>query len=46
MDGIDWIRLLYLYPTTITEDMLDAMAECHKVVSTSIFRSSTPQTTS
>ena len=32
IDGIDWIRLLYLYPTTITDDMLDAMAECDKVV--------------
>jgi ribosomal protein S12 methylthiotransferase len=29
--GIDWIRLLYLYPTTITDDILDAMAECEKV---------------
>ena len=26
-----WIRLLYLYPTTITDDVLDAMAECEKV---------------
>ncbi|RPI49178.1 MAG: MiaB/RimO family radical SAM methylthiotransferase, partial [Acidobacteria bacterium] len=32
IDGIDWIRLLYLYPTTITDDILDAMAECEKVV--------------
>ena len=32
VDGIDWIRLLYLYPTTITDDILDAMAECEKVV--------------
>ena len=32
IDGIDWIRLLYLYPTTITDDILDAMAECDKVV--------------
>ncbi len=32
VDGIDWIRLLYLYPTTITSDILDAMAECDKVV--------------
>jgi ribosomal protein S12 methylthiotransferase len=32
IDGIDWIRLLYLYPTTITDDMLEAMAECDKVV--------------
>jgi ribosomal protein S12 methylthiotransferase len=32
VDGIDWIRLLYLYPTTITDDILGAMAECDKVV--------------
>jgi ribosomal protein S12 methylthiotransferase len=31
IDGLDWIRLLYLYPTTITDDVLDAMAECDKV---------------
>jgi ribosomal protein S12 methylthiotransferase len=31
VDGIDWIRLLYLYPTTITDDILDAMAACDKV---------------
>jgi ribosomal protein S12 methylthiotransferase len=29
--GLEWIRLLYLYPTTITDDVLDAMAECGKV---------------
>jgi ribosomal protein S12 methylthiotransferase len=29
--GLAWIRLLYLYPTTITDDVLDAMAECDKV---------------
>src|SRR4051794_817183 len=29
--GIDWIRLLYLYPTTITNEILEAMAECEKV---------------
>jgi len=28
---LSWIRLLYLYPTTITDDVLDAMAECEKV---------------
>jgi ribosomal protein S12 methylthiotransferase len=32
IEGIDWIRLLYLYPTTITGDILDAMAECDRVV--------------
>jgi ribosomal protein S12 methylthiotransferase len=32
IDDLDWIRLLYLYPTTITDEMLEAMAECDKVV--------------
>jgi ribosomal protein S12 methylthiotransferase len=31
IDGLHWIRLLYLYPTTITDEVLDAMAECEKV---------------
>jgi ribosomal protein S12 methylthiotransferase len=31
IDGLQWIRLLYLYPTTITDDVLDVMAECQKV---------------
>jgi ribosomal protein S12 methylthiotransferase len=31
VDGIEWIRLLYLYPTTIDDAMLAAMAECEKV---------------
>ncbi|HKB10197.1 MAG TPA: 30S ribosomal protein S12 methylthiotransferase RimO [Vicinamibacterales bacterium] len=31
IDGLEWIRLLYLYPTTIDEAMLAAMAECEKV---------------
>jgi ribosomal protein S12 methylthiotransferase len=31
VDGLEWIRLLYLYPTTITDDLLDAMAESGKV---------------
>ena len=29
--GLEWIRLLYLYPTTITDDVLQAMADCPKV---------------
>lgn len=32
IDGLVWIRPLYLYPTTIDDAMLDAMAECDKVV--------------
>jgi len=31
VDGLEWIRLLYLYPTTIDEATLDAMADCDKV---------------
>jgi ribosomal protein S12 methylthiotransferase len=31
VDGLEWIRMLYLYPTTIGDDVLDAMAESNKV---------------
>ena len=31
IDGLEWIRLLYLYPTTIDDDTLAAMAECEKI---------------
>jgi ribosomal protein S12 methylthiotransferase len=31
VDGLEWIRMLYLYPTTITDDVLAAMAESEKV---------------
>jgi ribosomal protein S12 methylthiotransferase len=31
VDGLEWIRMLYLYPTTIKDDVLDAMAESEKV---------------
>jgi ribosomal protein S12 methylthiotransferase len=31
VEGLRWIRLLYLYPTTITDDVLEAMAGCEKV---------------
>ncbi len=31
IEGLEWIRLLYLYPTTIGDDTLAAMAECEKV---------------
>ena len=33
VEGLAWIRLLYLYPTTVNDDLLDAMAECEKVCS-------------
>jgi ribosomal protein S12 methylthiotransferase len=31
VEGLEWIRLLYLYPTTITDETLAVMAECDKV---------------
>jgi ribosomal protein S12 methylthiotransferase len=31
IDGLGWIRMLYLYPTTITDDVLDAMGDSEKV---------------
>jgi ribosomal protein S12 methylthiotransferase len=31
VDGIEWIRLLYLYPTTITDDVVVAVAGLDKV---------------
>jgi ribosomal protein S12 methylthiotransferase len=31
VDGLEWIRLLYLYPTTIGDEVLDAMGESGKV---------------
>ena len=31
VDGLEWVRMLYLYPSTITDDVLDAMAESEKV---------------
>ena len=31
VDGLEWIRLLYLYPTTITDEVIDTIAGCAKV---------------
>jgi ribosomal protein S12 methylthiotransferase len=31
VDGLEWVRLLYLYPTTISDEVIDAIAECDKV---------------
>ncbi|MEZ5418399.1 MAG: 30S ribosomal protein S12 methylthiotransferase RimO [Vicinamibacterales bacterium] len=32
VDGLEWVRLLYLYPTTITEATIEAMAASRKTV--------------
>jgi ribosomal protein S12 methylthiotransferase len=29
--GLEWVRLLYLYPTTVTDDVIEAIGECEKV---------------
>jgi ribosomal protein S12 methylthiotransferase len=31
VEGLEWIRMLYLYPTTIGDDVLEAMADCENV---------------
>jgi ribosomal protein S12 methylthiotransferase len=31
VDGLEWIRLLYLHPSTITDDLLAAMADGEKI---------------
>ncbi len=31
IDGLEWIRMLYLYPTTIGDEVLDAIGESEKV---------------
>jgi len=32
LDGLEWIRLLYAYPTGVSDDVIAAMAECESVV--------------
>jgi ribosomal protein S12 methylthiotransferase len=31
VDGLEWVRLLYLYPTTVDASLIDAMADASKV---------------
>ena len=32
VDGLAWLRLLYTYPSSFTDAVIDAMAECERVV--------------
>ncbi|MFW6146347.1 MAG: 30S ribosomal protein S12 methylthiotransferase RimO [Planctomycetota bacterium] len=32
LDDLRWIRVLYAYPTGVTDEIIDAMASCEKVV--------------
>lgn len=31
VDGLSWLRLMYVYPSVLTDDILDAIAECDRV---------------
>ena len=31
VDGLAWIRLMYVYPSVLSNEMIDAIAECDKV---------------
>jgi ribosomal protein S12 methylthiotransferase len=31
LDGVAWIRLMYVYPSDFTDEMIDAIAQCEKV---------------
>jgi ribosomal protein S12 methylthiotransferase len=32
VDGLDWIRLLYVYPSAVTDELVDAFAEAKRVL--------------
>lgn len=32
LDGVRWLRLLYAYPTAFSDEMIDAIAECRRLV--------------
>lgn len=32
LDGVGWIRLLYVYPSVLTDEMIEAIAQCERVV--------------
>jgi ribosomal protein S12 methylthiotransferase len=31
VDGLQWLRLMYVYPSVLTDEILDAIAECARV---------------
>lgn len=32
LDGLKWLRLMYVYPTEVSDEIIAAMAECERVV--------------
>lgn len=32
IDGLGWIRIMYAYPTTMSDELIDTIAKCDKVV--------------
>ncbi|MCP4249021.1 MAG: 30S ribosomal protein S12 methylthiotransferase RimO, partial [bacterium] len=33
VDGLGWLRLMYVYPTVVTDALIDAVADCDRIVS-------------
>lgn len=33
IDGLDWVRMLYFYPNRLTDEVIETMVSCKKVVS-------------
>jgi len=42
IEGIQWIRLLYCYPSYFTDELIDAIANIDKVVKVNLFTGSQP----
>lgn len=32
LDGAEWIRLMYVYPSVLTDEMIDTIAQCERIV--------------
>ena len=32
LDGVEWLRLLYAYPRNFTDELIDVMADCSRIV--------------
>lgn len=32
LDGAEWIRLMYVYPSVLTDEIIDAIAQCERIV--------------
>ncbi len=32
LDGVRWVRLMYAYPTGFSDELIEAIAQCHRIV--------------